>query len=123
MFDPNFVLLYVDSPPKSVAFYRELLGHAPVEEHATFALFVLSSGIKLGLWSKAEVKPATTARAGGSELCFTVDSADRVRATHAAWAERGLPILQTPTEMDFGHTFVAADPDGHRLRVFAPGAA
>ena len=25
--------------------------------------------------------------------------------------------------MDFGHTFVAADPDGHRLRVFVPGAA
>jgi hypothetical protein len=22
--------------------------------------------------------------------------------------------------MDFGHTFTAADPDGHRLRVFAP---
>ena len=126
MFDPNpvlLILLYVDSPPKSVAFYRELLGHAPVEEHPTFALFVLSSGVKLGLWSKADVNPPATAQAGGSELCFTVDSADRVRATHAAWAERGFPILQTPTEMDFGHTFVAADPDGHRLRVFAPGAA
>jgi hypothetical protein len=22
--------------------------------------------------------------------------------------------------MDFGHTFVALDPDGHRLRVFFP---
>ena len=28
-----------------------------------------------------------------------------------------------PTAMDFGFTFVALDPDGHRLRVFAPGAA
>ena len=34
----------------------------------------------------------------------------------------GLPIVQKPTAMDFGHTFVALDPDGHRLRVFAPGA-
>jgi hypothetical protein len=24
--------------------------------------------------------------------------------------------------MDFGYTFVALDPDKHRLRVFAPGA-
>jgi len=24
--------------------------------------------------------------------------------------------------MDFGFTFVALDPDGHRLRVFAPSA-
>jgi hypothetical protein len=28
-------------------------------------------------------------------------------------------MAQTPTEMDFGTTFVALDPDGHRLRVFA----
>jgi hypothetical protein len=25
--------------------------------------------------------------------------------------------------MDFGTTFVATDPDGHRLRVFVPAAA
>ncbi len=31
-----------------------------------------------------------------------------------------LPIAQPPTAMDFGLTFVALDPDGHRLRVFAP---
>jgi hypothetical protein len=33
--------------------------------------------------------------------------------------KRGLPIAQAPTAMDFGPTFVALDPDGHRLRVFA----
>ena len=27
---------------------------------------------------------------------------------------------QAPTDLDFGRTFVALDPDGHRLRVFAP---
>ena len=26
-------------------------------------------------------------------------------------------------ELDFGRTFVALDPDGHRLRVFAPAGA
>ena len=31
----------------------------------------------------------------------------------------GVKILQPPTDMDFGRTFVALDPDGHRLRVFA----
>ena len=120
MFDPNFLLLYVADPLKSAAFYTDVLGHKPVEAQSTFALFVLGSGLKLGLWSKQDVQPAATAQIGGSELCFTVESADRVRATHAAWAERGLPIAQIPTEMDFGHTFVALDPDGHRLRVFAP---
>jgi len=28
-------------------------------------------------------------------------------------------VRQEPTDMDFGFTFTMADPDGHRLRVFA----
>ena len=55
-------------------------------------------------------------------MAFTVDDADAVRARHAEWTGRGLTIAQPPTELDFGHTFVALDPDGHRLRVFAPSA-
>ena len=51
-----------------------------------------------------------------------VADAEAVARTHADWKSRGLPIAQAPTAMDFGHTFVALDPDGHRLRVFAPGA-
>jgi catechol 2,3-dioxygenase-like lactoylglutathione lyase family enzyme len=123
MFNPNFLLLYVADPLKSAAFYADILGQKPAETAPTFAMFALSSGLKLGLWVKEGVQPPAPAHNGGSELCIAVESADRVRATHAAWAERGLPILQAPTEMDFGHTFVAADPDGHRLRVFAPRAA
>jgi hypothetical protein len=39
---------------------------------------------------------------------------------HRSWAARGLSIIQSPVAMDFGYTFVALDPDAHRLRVFAP---
>jgi len=28
-------------------------------------------------------------------------------------------ILQAPVTLEFGHTFVGADPDGHRLRVYS----
>jgi predicted enzyme related to lactoylglutathione lyase len=52
-----------------------------------------------------------------------VPDATAVEATHADWSKRGLTIAQPPTRMDFGHTFVALDPDGHRLRVFAPAPA
>lgn len=120
MSDPNFILLYVDNPTASAAFYTELLGHPPVEASPTFVMFALSSGVMLGLWSRHTVEPAAAARSGGSELAFTVANADAVRDTHTAWSQRGLTIAQKPTEMDFGHTFVALDPDGHRLRVFAP---
>ncbi|RKH64674.1 VOC family protein [Corallococcus llansteffanensis] len=123
MADPNFVLLYVDSPPASATFYAGLLGKPPVEASPTFAMFALSSGVMLGLWSKHTVEPAAKATGGGAELAFTVADAGAVRAMHADWSGRGLPIAQAPTDLDFGHTFVALDPDGHRLRVFAPSAA
>ena len=122
MSDPNFILLYVNDPTASAAFYTELLGRPPVEASPTFAMFALGSGVMLGLWSKHTVEPAAPAHFGGCELAFTVADAAAVRARHAAWTARGLPIAQAPTQLDFGHTFVALDPDGHRLRVFAPGA-
>ena len=120
MFDPSYTLLYVSNVPASAAFYAELLGREPVESHPTFALFVLSSGFKLGLWSQLTVEPAASAEISGGELAFSVADAEAVRATHAAWQARGLTTLLPPTELDFGYTFVAGDPDGHRLRVFAP---
>lgn len=119
MFDPNFIILYVDNPPTSAGFYTGLLGKAPVETSPTFAMFALDTGVMLGLWSRHTVEPATTAAAGSGEIAFVVADADTVRSTHADWARRGLEIVQTPTDLDFGHTFVALDPDGHRLRVFA----
>jgi predicted enzyme related to lactoylglutathione lyase len=120
--DPNFVILYVKSPTDSVAFYADLLGKVPVEASPSFAMFSLDGGMMLGLWATHTVEPPATA-AGGSEIAFAVDGIDTVRSMHATWRAKGLKITQTPTGMDFGFTFVALDLDGHRLRVFAPGAA
>lgn len=115
---PNFIILYVDQPEASADFYRRLLDCTPVEVSPTFALFVLPSGLKLGLWSRHTVEPAANG-IGGSELVFPLASDAAVDAACADWQARGLPILQAPTTMDFGRTFVALDPDGHRLRVYA----
>lgn len=122
MSDTNFVLFYVEKPEASAAFYSALLQRPPVESSPTFALFVLDSGLKLGLWSRYTVEPPAAGRGGASELAFCVPDADLVNQRYREWSLRGLPILQAPTDMDFGRTFVALDPDGHRLRVFAPAA-
>lgn len=121
MSDPNFVLLYVADPTRSAAFYADLLGKPPVEASPTFAMFALQGGLHLGLWAAHTVQPAATA-VGGGELAIAVDGEPGVHALHRAWAAKGLQIAQLPVAMDFGFTFVALDPDGHRLRVFAPGA-
>lgn len=118
MTDPNFIILYVDSPTNSAAFYGDLLAKEPVELHPTFAMFALDSGVMLGLWSKHTVEPAATATGGGAEVAFALANKAAVQSLYDDWQQRGLPILQMPLQMDFGYTFVALDPDGHRLRVF-----
>ena len=118
----SFVLLYVDKPETSAAFYAGLLGQPVLESSATFAMLPLCNGVRLGLWSRHTVTPAATAGGGGAEIALTVADADVVKAMYADWRSRGLTIAQAPTALDFGFTFVALDPDAHRIRVFAPGA-
>jgi len=119
MNDFNFVLLYVESPKRSETFYADLLGRPAVESNPTFVMFTMSPGIMLGLWGREGVEPAANAP-GGGEIAVRVDGNATLEARHADWRQRGLKIVQPPTDMDFGRTFVALDPDGHRLRVFAP---
>jgi catechol 2,3-dioxygenase-like lactoylglutathione lyase family enzyme len=121
--DFSFVLLYVENPPASAGFYADLLGRPVIETSPTFAMLPLTDGVMLGLWSRQTVEPAATSQAGACEVAFTVKDAAAVEATFADWKRRGLTIIQPPQHLDFGHTFVAVDPDGHRLRVFAPEAA
>ena len=122
MADPNFIILYVDNPNTSADFYAGLLGRPPVESSPTFAMFALPSGVMLGLWSRHTVEPAATTLGGGSEVAFAVENKDQVTSLYEAWTARGLRVAQKPVDLDFGHTFVALDPDGHRLRVFAAAA-
>ncbi len=120
--DPNLMLLYVEKPKASRAFYADLLDRQPVAESENFAAFALQSGLMLGLWARDKVQPPAPPLGIGSEVVFPVASAAAVDALCADWRQRGLPIALEPTELDFGRTFVALDPDGHRLRVFAERA-
>lgn len=113
----DFILLFVDSPKASKSFYTSLLGLEPVEVHDTFVLFVLPNNIQLGLWSKHSAEPKVSAHSGACEIAFTYKNIDEI---YTKWCTQNVQILQHPTNMDFGRTFVGLDPDGHRLRVFCP---
>ena len=116
----NSILLYVTDAAASARYYERILGRKPVEASPTFAIFILKSGLGLGLWGRDGVLPAPTASGGGSEIGFKVDSAAEVDQWYAEWRANGATILMPPTALDFGRSFVATDPDGHRLRVFHP---
>ena len=117
--DVSFVLVYVDDASRSEAFYATILGRPAIESSPTFAMFAAGAGLRLGLWRRDGVRPPTGGGAGG-EIAFTAGSEAEVDALCAAWRTRGVAIAQEPTSMDFGYTFVGLDPDGQRLRVFAP---
>lgn len=113
----NYLLLPVRSPQQSAKLYTRLLGCTPVEDSAAFVLYVLPSGIKIGLWVVSEIEPKPTAP-GGIEIAFSETSREAVLQTYKEWTELGLKVLQEPTDMPFGFTFVVEDRDGHRLRPF-----
>ncbi len=118
----NFVLLYVADPIASGKFYSGLIDKPVVQSSPGFAVLPLGGDVMLGLWLRQEVEPKVTAATGASEIAFTVDGDAELTRLHKDWKSRGLTIAQAPTQMTFGFTFVALDPDGNRIRAFAPAA-
>ena len=115
-----FFILYVKSPPFSAEFYADLFSLPAIEASPSFALFEISPCLMLGLWARQAVEPAAGASGVEGELAFSVADNSAVDRLFADWSRRDLPIAQATTVLDFGYSFVALDPDGHRLRVFAP---
>ena len=119
MANVNFLIVYVEDVATSERFYTSILGRPAVESSPTFAMLPAGPNLMLGLWQRDGVKPPATS-GGGGEICFTAEDKAEVDTRCAEWKAKGVEIVMAPTPLDFGYTFVARDPDGQRLRVFAP---
>jgi Lactoylglutathione lyase and related lyases len=119
LFTPTSLILYVEDVAASTRFYADLLGAGPIAEFEGFAVFTLGSTFTLGLQDRATIDPAPQESVGGTELCLSDTDRETVDRLYAEWSTRGIPMVLDPTELAFGYTFVATDPDGHRLRVCA----
>ena len=117
MFDFQNVILYVEDITVSKHFYTDLLERSPEDLSATFSSFTLDSGMKLELKQRKESRTPATVTGGGAELCMSLPDADALNRLYETWKGKGIAFAQTPTRLVFGFTFVALDPDGHRLRV------
>ncbi|TCW79678.1 glyoxalase [Burkholderia sp. SRS-46] len=120
MTSPNLVLLYVEDPARSAVFYEKLFGRAPVAAFPTYAAFRFDHGLHVGLWSTSARDFESHGAGHRAELAFMVDTDAEVDRLHEAWQALGVHIEQAPMTAVFGRTFVALDPDGHRLRVCTP---
>jgi len=117
---PNLILLYVEDPQASAAFYAKLFESPPVAVHPTYAAFAFDNGLNLGLWSTKAKNFVSSGTGHRSEMAFMVSDDHDVRGLYARWSAASVPIEQPPHEAVFGLTFVALDPDGHRIRVCTP---
>lgn len=114
------VILYVAKMPRSVAFYRDVLG-LPVRLDSPEWVELETGGATLAL--HAGVKPAP---AGGPDpdsvphahVSFAVAS---VAAAHAALEGRGVAFVHGPRPIAPGISLARfRDPDGHSLSVSGP---
>lgn len=119
MFSPNSLILYVDDVDASTAFYKDILSSDPAQTFKDFSVFALADNFTVGLQSKHTIDPKPQAAFGGFELSFSNATNEQVDDTYREWKSKGINIVLEPTMLDFGYTFVASDPDGHRLRVCA----
>lgn len=119
MLDANTMTLYVADFPASREFYKVLLGCEPIDFSPGFAIFFQESGARVAIWARDGVEPAPTPP-GGCELCFYVQDDRDVDAIHEQWTALGVTIVKSPWRSPFIYSFLAADPDGHRLRVYRP---
>ena len=113
----KYVILYVKDIQISKSFYTKILGQNPKELSPTFISYELESGMVLELWQLDKVHPATSFTGAGSEICIVLQDNDSLNLLYEEWKEMGIKFAYPPTKAVFGLTFVAIDPDGHRLRV------
>lgn len=117
-----YFLLYVKDKPASAAFYREVLGQAPIVEVESITEFRLLEGAVLGLMPYAaaarNVDEGVPAEAPAdqspkAELYLVVEEPEGCHRRALALGAREISPMQ---QRDWGHRAAyCLDPDGHVL--------
>lgn len=116
----NLAILYVADPINSSNFYKKLLKQEPSFLKETYATFTFKNGFNLGLWSTQAKNFVSSGTGHRSEVAFMVKNEQEIDNLYDDWVALGVDIEQKPMQAVFGKTFVALDPDGHRIRVCLP---
>ncbi|MCP4745551.1 MAG: phenazine biosynthesis protein [Desulfobacteraceae bacterium] len=121
MIQLNSIILYCDDVGLSTKFYEKIIGSKPVQKFDGFSLFQLKDSFMLGLQCKHHIDPKPQQSFGGFELCLGNEDMKKkeVDSIYKEWKKMNILIALEPAWLDFGYTFVALDPDGHRIRICA----
>lgn len=113
--DLEIVFVYVSDTDRSVAFYREILG-IPLERDAHDSDWYgarFPSGVRFALHGAHE--GAMPQPPGSVVVDFAIEDVD---AALARLERAGVPV-RSVTRESWGSTVEIADPDGHRIQLYA----
>lgn len=114
------VVFYVEDIEASKSFYAKVFDAKSNVLSPTFVFIPLLSNLSLGLKQLDQTVPPANKSGGGTELSLIVENETELNQLYQEWKSKEVRFSQQPTELVFGKTFVAQDPDEHRIRVFAP---
>ncbi len=116
----TYVIVLCDDLPRMKAFYCDLFGFTLDSESDT-SLALRAGGVLLGLRKRTRDYDGAGVRADlpGVQLAFRV-SPEEVDRSYQQLLEKGVKILEPPTDQPRGHrTVYFADPEGNVLEVYA----
>ena len=117
--------LYVDSPTRSVEFYRRIFGFEPIapdsqEINDDTRLCALRAGDRSVLLLFKKGGTPDTDATGAIHVAFSIARSD-LNAWESWLAEQGIAIEERKTWDYGGQALYFRDPDGHLLEVVTPG--
>jgi len=121
--------LYVDDLARAIAFYRDILGLAALNQDTRFAAFDVGGRSVLLLFKRGATLE-TVHLPGGTipphdghgplHIAFAV-TADELQAWEARLGEQGVAIEARTAWPRGGHSIYFRDPDDHLLELVTPG--
>jgi predicted enzyme related to lactoylglutathione lyase len=113
---PNLQLLYVSDIERSTAFYKTLFNAEPLFLSSRYVAFTIDGEALFAIWTGGTKPDITVPRF--SEIGIMLPSSEDVDQLFKEWQENhDIKIVREPYTEIFGLTFLAADPDGHIIRV------
>ena len=119
MFNIDSFVLYVTDIHRSMDFYSKAFDCEPTLLSPTFAAITFASNVKITLKQSDTLTPISKVTGGGTELSIALTDKQALENLYKEWKAKGIQFKQAPEESVFGINFVAIDPDGHRIRIFA----
>ena len=117
----TYILILCEDIERMKSFYRDLFGSYEVDSESETGLALRAGNVLLALRKRTRGYDGSGVRADlpGVQIAFLV-AADEVALCYQYLLEKGVQILEPPTDQPRGHrTVYFADPEGNQLEIYA----